>query len=61
MKVHFVGGPKDGMEELIDHDPPPLWKVPIPQDPPTLITKCWIYYYSPENKTYYVRRGVHDG
>lgn len=60
MKIHFVGGPNDGMEAEVDN-PPPLWKVPIAQEPPTMITKCWKYYYSSENQTYYVHKGVHDG
>lgn len=63
MKVHFVGGPHDGL--VIDLDkktsPPQLWKVPIDQDPPQLIPKCWLYDFSSENKTYYMRKGVHDG
>lgn len=67
MKVWFVGGPHDGLQIELDpkllvrSTPPAVWKVDIPQDPPALAPKHWLYYYSAENNTYYMRKGVHDG
>ena len=57
-KVHFVGGPSDGLEAELESKPPALWRVPIPGE--NGVSKCWEYYYNSENKTYYVKRGVHD-